>query len=327
MTNRNKKREPARGYREPRAAARELQREAPRRRGVLDSVFAARPPVDVGMPKIRTALTRGVASAASSPSLVIGSLVYVLVLWLIMVAFGFQGPFAPFANALALPPMGTSFDATLATGLFGLQGGLFAILAFVVLRSVVLAFLTTAIVDALETGQTSVWGMARGVVALPTTLAANIIGIGLLTLSSFFAPLLGPGFGILIQLATLVVGTYLFVYAPVVAIAERATMPEALSKSVRAARIPGAGNLTMASLYVIPTVAVILAPGKPGNVIGVNPSIGAWVFVLFATFLQVVAVATFAFRYLSIADEVPAAAPRQASARGGRGGPGARRGR
>ena len=326
MTNRNKKREPARGFRETRPAAREPTPEEPRRRGVLDALFAARPPADIGMPRIRTALARGVAVVAGSPVLVVAPFLYVLALWLVMVAFGFQGPFAPFANALALPPMGTSFDATLATGLFGLQGGLLAILAFVALRSVVMAFLTTAIVDSLEAGRTSIWAVTRGVVALPTTLGVNIIGIGLLTLSSFFAPLLGPGFGILIQLATLVLGAYLFVYAPVIAVAERGTMPEALSKSVRAARIPGAGNLTMASLYVIPTVAVILAPGKPGNIIGVNPSIGAWVFVLLATFLQVVAMAAFAYRYLSIADEVPAAAPRQAPARG-RGRPPARRGR
>ncbi len=47
-----------------------------------------------------------------------------------------------------------------------------------------------------------------------------------------------------------------------------------------------------------------------------NPSVAAWVLVLGANLLHVVMQAAVAFRYLSVADEVPEAAPkRQAAAR------------
>ena len=114
--------------------------------------------------------------------------------------------------------------------------------------------------------------------------------------SSFIGPLLGQGFGLLILLASLVVGLYLFVFAPVIAVDEGRTMPEALGRSIRAARMPGAGNLMLAALYVVP-FAVIVAPGEPGSLMGVNPTIGAWVFVLGLP--HVVLLAAFAFRYLS----------------------------
>jgi hypothetical protein len=38
---------------------------------------------------------------------------------------------------------------------------------------------------------------------------------------------------------------------------------------------------------------------------GVNPTIGAWLFVLVINLLHVVLLAAFAFRYLSVAHEVP----------------------
>ena len=141
--------------------------------------------------------------------------------------------------------------------------------------------------------------------ALPVTFAVCIIGVGILTLSSFFGPLLGPGFGILLQVGALVVGLYLLTFAPIIAVDEGRTMPESLARSVRAARIPGSGSLMLAALYVVPSIAVIVAPGKPGNLIGVNPTMGAWAFALLIDLLHVALLATFAFRYLSVAHEVP----------------------
>jgi hypothetical protein len=227
-----------------------------------------------------------------------------------LIAAGYQGPFAPLANLLALPPIGTSLDASLATSLFGLQGGLFGIIIFLAVRAIALALLTAAVVEALEDGRATSACMRRGLRALPVTFAICIIGVGILTVSSFFGPLLGPGFGILLQVGALVVGLYLFTFAPVIAIDEGRSMPECLARSIRAARLPGSGNLTLAALYVVPSIAVIVAPGKPGNLIGVNPTIGAWVFALLIALLHVALLATFAFRYLSVAHEVPEPAER-----------------
>jgi hypothetical protein len=271
------------------------------------------------MPKMRTSVARGFVTVAASPVLVVGSFLVLIVLWLVVIACGYQGPFATMSSALALPPLGTSFDATLATGIFGLQGGIVGITAFVVLRGVLIALLTAGVVEALDTGRVSTASAVNGLRALPVSLATSVLGVAFLTLSSFFAPLLGPGFGILIQVGGLVLGVYLFVFAPVIAVAERRTLPDSLTRSIRAARMPGVGNLGMAALYVIPAIAVIVAPGKPGNLIGVNPSIAAWAFVLVVSVLHVVMLAAFAFRYLAVADEVPEARePRGRSAPAGR---------
>ena len=303
MSNKRKKSRPAprpSGYRDPKPAA------APaRRRGILDSMFASRGPGSSSMPRVRTALTRGVVTVLGSPAVVIGLVLYLLGVWCALIAMGYQGPFAPLANLLALPPVGTSLDASLATSLFGLQGGLFGILIFLVARAIALALLVAGVVEVLEDGHVTGEILRRALRALPVAFATCIIGVGILTLSSFFGPILGPGFGILLQVGALVVGLYLFTFAPIIAVDEGRTLPECLARSVRAARLPGTGNLALAALYVVPSIAVIVAPGKPGNLIGVNPTIGAWVFALLINLLHVVMLTAFAFRYLSVAHEVP----------------------
>ena len=314
MTNRKKKtkRPPQRpsGYRDPKPAT------APtpaRRSGLLDTFFVTRPRGSApgSMPRIRTALARGVVTVIGTPALLICVIVFPLLVWAVLIAAGYQGPFAPLANLLALPPIGTSLDATLATSVFGLQGGLIGILAFLAIRAVVLALLTSAVVTILDQGGLSGWGPRRAIRALPVAFAVCVIGVGILTLSSFAGQLLGPGFGILLQVGALVIGAYFFVFAPVIAVDEGRSMPDSLTRSVRAARIPGAGNLTLAALYVVPSIAVIVSPGKPGNVIGVDPTIGAWLFVMIVNVLHVAVLAAIAFRYLSIAAEVPDAPARR----------------
>ena len=142
--------------------------------------------------------------------------------------------------------------------------------------------------------------------------------MALITFSSILLAFLGSGIGFLLQIATLVITVYLFVFAPIMAAAEGRSMPESLSRSIRAARMPGAGNLTIASLYTILSVVVLLVTGRPDH-LGVNPTAGEWVFVLIANLCQVVFLATFAFRYLSVTDEVPAAPePKRRGARGAR---------
>lgn len=311
MTNRKKKRPPSGGYRDPRPAP--AKDPAPRR-GFLDQFLTPRATADSAMPKLRTSVARGCVTVAGIPTFVIGTFALLFVLWVILVALGYQGPFATFVSALALPPLGTSFDATLATSIFGLQGGIVGITAFVLFRGVVIALLTAAVVEALDTGRVTRASLPSGLRALPVSLATSVIGVAFLTLSSFFAPLLGPGFGILIQVGGLVLGVYLFVFAPVIAVAERRTLPDCLTRSMRAARLPGVGNLGMAALYVIPAIAIIVAPGKPGNVIGVNPTAAAWAFVLLVNLLHLAMLAAFAFRYLAVADEVPEASPRARAA-------------
>lgn len=314
MTSRKKKRPAPRpsGYRNPRPAP------APeRRRGLLDSLFAPRGQGSTSMPKIRTAVARGVVTVIATPGLIATPIVLALAYWLVLVAFGYQGPLAPLANLLALPPVGTSLDATLATSLFGIQAGLYGILVFIAVRAIVLAFLTSAVVEVLDRGRLTAGCLRPGVRALPVAFAVSIIGVGILTAASIAGPILGPGIGILVQVGGLIIGLDFFVFAPVIAVSEGRSMPDSLARSVRAARMPGAGNLTLAALYVVASVAVIVAPGKPGNLIAVNPTVGAWLFMLLVNLLHLALLGAFAFRYLSIAHEVRDAPVRTARTGGG----------
>lgn len=305
MTNRNKKRRPPSGYRAPQPTGAAREQGAPRRQGIFGSLFAPRTGIETHMPKMRTSIGRGFITAAGTPGIVVAIALVVFLEWLLSVLFGFQGPFAVFVNALAIPPVGTSFDFQIAQGVFGVQGGLFAVLGFVAIRGIIVALFTGAIVDVLQTGTATRWSLVRGMRAIPTAIATSVASMGLVTVAIFIGPLLGLGLGALLQVGALVAGIYLFVFAPTIAVAEGRGMPECMSRSIRAGRMPGAGNLGFAVLYVIPTIALLVAPGKPGSDIGVNPTIGAWVFVLAINLLQISMLAAFSFRYLSIADEVP----------------------
>jgi hypothetical protein len=289
----------------------------PARRGLLDSILTPRVAGATSMPSIRRSLARGGAVVAGTPVLPIAAVALVIAEWLGALALGYEGPFALFVSALALPPVGTSFDASLSTALFGLQGGFFAILGFVGLRAVVQALVVATAVESLHSSPIGRWTLVRALRALPVTLAVNLAGVGLLTLASILGPVLGPAFGLLIQMGALVGGVYLLAFAPVIAVDEGRRLSDTMGRSVRAARMPGAGNLTFAAIYVVASIALLVVPGKPGSDLGVNPTVAAWVLVLVANLGHLVMQATVAFRYLSVAGEVPEAAPkRQPAARG-----------
>lgn len=314
MTNKNKRSKPRDrddGHRSAPPASRGAE-PAPRR-GLLDSLFSPRVG-STSMPSIRTSAARGLVVVAGTPVLAVGAVALVVLEWLVALALGYEGPFALFVNALGLAPVGTSFDATLSTSLFGLQGGFFAILGFVAFRAMVQALLVAVIVEVLRSAPLGRWTLIRALRTLPAALAVNIAGIGLLTLASLLGPLLGPAFGLLIQMAALVGGVYVLSFAPVIAADEGRRLSDAMSRSVRAARMPGSGNLTLAAIYVVASIAILVVPGKPGSDLGVNPTVSAWVMVLVANLLHVVMQAMVAFRYLSVADEVPDAAPRRQAA-------------
>ena len=224
--------------------------------------------------------------------------------WLVLIAMGYQGPFSSMVSALALPPIGTSVDGNLAATLFGLAGGQIAILGFVVVRSLFLAGLAAALVDTLELGRVTGAAGVRALRAFPVAVLVNVTGLALLIIAGYLGVLLGPGLALLLQLAALVGGVYLFAAAPAIAAAEPRSVIDAATRSVRAARLPGSGSLTLATLYAVPALAVALAP-KPGSFIGVNPAPAAWAFAIAVNLLHTVFIATFAHRYLAMSEEVP----------------------
>jgi hypothetical protein len=120
------------------------------------------------------------------------------------------------------------------------------------------------------------------------------------------------------------VTTWVFAFAPVIAVTEHRRLMDCLGRSVRAARLPGSGNLTFAAIYVVPIFATFLSPGLPGVLLDVNPPYTAWIYVVLMNLLHVAMVGAFALRYLAVAEEVPDAPTRAAPSRDRAGG---RRGR
>jgi hypothetical protein len=260
------------------------------------------------MPKIRTAIARGLVQAAASPAIVVATFALVFLEWIAALALGYQGPFALFEHALGMPPVGTYHDSALASALFGGIGTLLGLLGLVFVRAAVMGTLTVLVVDALKEERSSRVSFSRALVAFPTTLAVNTASVGLYTIALLVVPIVGQ-FGVLLFVGTLVLGVYLFAFAPVMAYDEGRGMADSLARSIRAARRPGSGNLGFAALYVVPALVLVFLPLEPGSVLGVNPSPQAWLVVLVVNFLHVSMLTALAFRYLSIASEVPDAVP------------------
>ena len=136
--------------------------------------------------------------------------------------------------------------------------------------------------------------------------------MGLVAVASFVGPVARPRARALLQVGSLVGRQiYLFVFAPTIDVRRGPRDARIDVALVRAGRMPGAGN-PGSPCCMIPTIALLVAPGKPGSDVGVNPTNGAWVFMLAIDLLQISMLAAFSIRYLSVADEVPEAAPRPA---------------
>ena len=94
----------------------------PRGRGGMLSRMSV-PPMD-SMPPIRTSFTRGLAATWSSPVIVGGTLAWLLVEWLIIVALGYPGPFALLAHVVAPAPLSTTTDLPSRSGSSASRKGL-----------------------------------------------------------------------------------------------------------------------------------------------------------------------------------------------------------
>jgi hypothetical protein len=248
------------------------------------------------------------------------TLVVPLVLWVLVVLAGFRGPVSPLGHILSPPPLSTlTFDSIVANAVGGGSGftAILTIVVTVVLRAVIHAAFAGLVVDQLQGGASSHLSIVRGIQALPATIAVSLGGFVSLNVGSVLGAVAGGGLALFAQIAVLVLGVYLLAFAPFVALTEPSGPRAALSKAVRATRMPGAGNLTFAAIYTFVAVVVYLTP-KSGSLLGVNPSLSAWLVILATSFLHVAALAALGYRYLSVADDIPEAAPRTEPVRPGR---------
>jgi hypothetical protein len=272
------------------------------------------------MPRIRTSFARGLTVVVATPLLVAAIPVVLLVEWTVLVALGFQGPFALLGSTFAVPPISTFLDISLASVVFSQVGRsgigaavspFIAIAIFLAISAALQAIVTTASVERLRTGGVTSWAVQRAIRVLPIAIGVGVANLGVL-IAAQFGQLLGAGIGLLIAVGILMAGVYLLAFAPAIAADEDHPFSVTMSKAVRAARMPGSNNLLLAALYVVPSIAFFSATGLgalPGSTIDVNPSVGAWVTAILVNVLQMAVVATFAFRYLAVADVVPDAPP------------------
>jgi hypothetical protein len=301
----------AAGYRAPARA----EREAPARRGILDSVFTPRTALGSPLPPLTRSVTRGFVTVISTPAILAWVAGVLLVGWIAVVALGFQGPFGVMSGAVAWPGPGTLLDQQLASLIFGPTGvALFSIFALLVVRGVVLAVLTTMCVERMRSGTVSGWSFRRALRVLPVALSVNMVGLASIQLAQILASFLGSGLGLFAFIAALVLVVWLTGPALAVAADEDRSLSGAMQRGFRFARVPGSGAITAATLYAFPSVIAIFS--TVSGRIGVNPTIGAWAVVLGVNLLHVVAVAMWAYRYLAGAPFVDEAPP----VRRGRGG-------
>ena len=284
----------------------------PPRRGLLSGMSA--PPMD-SMPRIRTAFTRGLAGTWSSPLVVGAVLVWLLAEWLVIVTLGYPGPFALLAHVSAPTPLSTFTDLSLSTGILGVRQGLLFVFAAGAVHALWFSVLVGLAIETIETGGASRWGAIRGLRAFPVVLALHVIGVAVVFAAQIVAALGGGGLALIVQIAALVGATWVFAFAPVIAVTERRRLLDCLGRSLRAARMPGSGNLTFAALYAVPIFATFLTPGLPGVLLDVNPPFSAWIYVVLMNLLHAAISGAFALRYLAIAGEVPDAPVRPVASR------------
>ena len=282
------------------------------RRGLLSGMSA--PPMD-SMPKMRTSFTRGIAGTWSSPLIVGLLLVWLLAEWLVLVALGYPGPFALLAHVSAPTPLSTFTDLSLSTGVLGVRQGLLFVFGTAAVHALWFSVLVGLAIETLESGTATRWGAIRGLRAFPVVFALHVIGVAVVFAAQIVAAIGGRGLALIIQVAALVVATWVFAFAPAIAVTEHRRLVDCLGRSMRAARMPGSGNLTFAAIYVVPVFATFFSPGLPGVLLDVNPAYSAWIYVVLMNLLHAAIVAAFALRYLAVADEVPEAPVRSTPSR------------
>jgi hypothetical protein len=272
------------------------------------------------MPPIHTAFARGLAGTWSSPVVVGATVVWLLVEWIVVISLGYPGPFALLAHVAAPAPLSTTTDLSVSIGILGVGRGLPLVLIPAGVHALWQSIVVGLALETIETGHASRWGAIRGLRAFPVAFAIHAFGVAVLFASEIVAGLGGEGLSLILQLAILVLAVWMFAFAPVIAVAENRRFLDCLGRALRAARLPGSGNLTFAAIYVIPWFVVFIATvvgALPGSTLDVNPGYSAWIFVVLMGLLHAAIQGAFAMRYLAIADEVPDAPVRQTPARGG----------
>ena len=275
----------------------------PRAGGLFGSLFRGASPGQSPYPALHTSFVRAVLTVCGSPALMAIVVALVFVLRLALVALNVPARGSVFAATLALPPVGTVLDLQAAGAILGDASGFVLAPAFLAVRSIVVAVLAGTIVEAMRTGRVTLAGAWAGLRAFPPVFGVGIIELGAVFIGSLAIGFTGLGLvGVMIVLVAIL---FVFSYAPVIAVREPRGLLWTIRKSIRAARIPGSMNITLAFIYTIPALLMlpIFIPG--GQDIAVNPGVATWIGILVANLFHVVALAVYCHRYLWAEDDIP----------------------
>jgi hypothetical protein len=258
------------------------------------------------MPPIGRSLGRGLLTIVSSPVLVVVALVLVPLAWFGLLAIGFEGSPSRLVDVLALPPISTYFDLGTAVSIVGF-GPAFLVFtgAAILIRSLVYAVLTGVILEALEDGRVSSYGVLRGVGAIPTVVVVQVLSFSLIVVGNLIFPILGPGLGFLAFVAALVAGLFFLGFAPTAAIRQRRGITETLRRSGRAAMLPGSRQLLFCTLYFFVALPVVVGFAPGGSDVTANPTLGTWIFALAVNVLHLGFMAALSYRWIVAEPSVP----------------------
>lgn len=258
------------------------------------------------MPPIGRSLGHGLLAVVSSPVLLAIAVLVPLLVWLGLYALGFEGRPALLVDVLALPPIATYFDLGTGESLLGL-GPAFLIFTgmAILIRGVLYALLAGMIVESLEDGRVSSWGLLRGVAAIPTVIVVQVLSFTLILASNIILPVLGPGIGLLGAVGSLVGGLFFLGFAPTAAVRQRRGVVETIRRSGRAAMLPGSRHLLFCGLYFFIALPVIVGLAPGGGEVTANPSFSGWVFILAASVLHLGFMGGLAYRWIVAEPSVP----------------------
>ena len=258
------------------------------------------------MPPIGRSLGRGLLTVASSPALVVIAVVIVPLTWLTVLAIGFEGSPSRLVDVLALPPISTYFDLGTGASIVGV-GPAFLIFTGVAIaiRSVVYAVLSGMIVEALEDGRVSTYGLLRGLRVIPTVIVVQIMSFSLIVAGNLVFPVLGPGIGFLAFVGALVGGLFFLGFAPTAAIRQGRGIAETVRRSARGAMLPGSRHLVFCSLYFFIALPVVVGFAPGGGDITANPTLATWIFALVVNVLHLGFMAALSYRWIVAEPSVP----------------------
>jgi hypothetical protein len=261
-------------------------------------------------PPLGTSLARGFSAVAGSIWALGATFAGALLAWLMFLVIGGESDPQLLMAQFAVPPVNAFvLDRALLLGTGGTAVSLLAILGGLgVLRAATLTAVLLAIDRALVgPDRTPADVRARFPKVFLTMFAVYVLELTLaVVVQQIVAGFIGP----LFLFPASIIALYFLALVPVVAAAEAVPARVALSRGVRAARLPGTRHLTLVMLYAI--LIQLLFVFRPGPVVPpATPGYITWVIVLLVTFVHAGFLGALHFRWLAVRDEVPQPEPRR----------------